>query len=307
MKKFLSMVLTLAMLVSAAAMVACSDDGEATSNKGGSNNPSGGTSPKTTTAAKPGQTTSAKEQTTAQPSQEDIDYDNLLKLYRRFEDAQVTNVEAFLQEAANKNLMLGTSASGAVGLELFDSFNEELSIYVAMNDKEAAPNLFDADSFQTEEENPENPSTKWCGGSTDNEYNCAIVWSMTGPVNVTGYSITTGNDNGKYTERGPITWRLYGCNGDIPTAKMSDVMPGEDELTYFARYMVPEGWELVDAIDAMSDGDQMKSIFPDENFAEIFVKLDKPVQYQHFMFVLDTNESDCIQMSSFNLYGTKAE
>lgn len=301
MKKLLSLALTLAMLVSAVALTACGDDSATTTGSSPTNKT---TAPKKDNSVSTTKATDPAVQTTRAPTQDDLDYDELMKLYRPFAEARVENPEAFIQDSANQNLMLGTSATGAEGLGLFDSMNEELSIWTSFENQEPM-NLFDADTFQTA---TDPKSTKWCASDSENSGASAIVWSMTAPVNVTGYSITTGDDNATYDHRGPINWRLYGCNGDIPTVRMDSVINEEDGKTYFDRYyMVPEGWELVDAVEAMKDGNPMESIFPDENFAEIFIQLPKTCTYQHFMLLIDSNEDNCIQMSSFNLYGTKAE
>lgn len=52
--------------------------------------------------------------------------------------------------------------------------------------------------------------SKWCMSlPTDGAY---IVVSVPDAVKVTGYTLTTGNDNSKYPGRNPSGWVLYGCN-----------------------------------------------------------------------------------------------
>ena len=51
--------------------------------------------------------------------------------------------------------------------------------------------------------------TKWCMNSFQS---ANIVFKTPNGVNVSGYSITTGNDNAKYKGRNPKSWILYGCN-----------------------------------------------------------------------------------------------
>ena len=51
--------------------------------------------------------------------------------------------------------------------------------------------------------------TKWCKNSFQSAY---IVFKTPNAVNVSGYSITTGNDNANYKGRNPKSWVLYGCN-----------------------------------------------------------------------------------------------
>ena len=51
--------------------------------------------------------------------------------------------------------------------------------------------------------------TKWCMNSFT--FAC-IVFKTPNVVKVSGYSITTGNDNASYNGRNPKSWVLYGCN-----------------------------------------------------------------------------------------------
>ena len=51
--------------------------------------------------------------------------------------------------------------------------------------------------------------TKWCVTSFSSAY---IIFETSSAVNVSGYSITTGNDNAENKGRNPKNWKLYGCN-----------------------------------------------------------------------------------------------
>ena len=51
--------------------------------------------------------------------------------------------------------------------------------------------------------------TKWCVTDFESAY---IIFSTDSPINVSGYSITTGNDNAENRGRNPKNWTLYGCN-----------------------------------------------------------------------------------------------
>lgn len=51
--------------------------------------------------------------------------------------------------------------------------------------------------------------TKWCVTDFKGAY---IVFQTSTAVQVSGYSITTGNDNATCTGRNPKNWTLYGCN-----------------------------------------------------------------------------------------------
>ena len=55
--------------------------------------------------------------------------------------------------------------------------------------------------------------TKWCVTGFESAY---IIFSTDSPVNVSGYSITTGNDNAENHGRNPKNWTLYGCNEENP-------------------------------------------------------------------------------------------
>ena len=54
-----------------------------------------------------------------------------------------------------------------------------------------------------------NTSTKWCVKSSGTLY---VVFSTDSPVFVSGYDMTTANDNASNSGRNPKTWTLYGCN-----------------------------------------------------------------------------------------------
>ena len=53
--------------------------------------------------------------------------------------------------------------------------------------------------------------TKWCLNFTSNG-SAYIIFSASEPIQVTGYSIVTGNDNASETGRNPKSWAIYGCN-----------------------------------------------------------------------------------------------
>ena len=53
-----------------------------------------------------------------------------------------------------------------------------------------------------------NKSTKWCIVNPNNT--CYVEFNSDIPFIPTGYILTTGNDNSKYTGRNPAGWKLYG-------------------------------------------------------------------------------------------------
>jgi hypothetical protein len=68
-----------------------------------------------------------------------------------------------------------------------------------------------------------NTSSKWClnGGEGNAIYN---IFHATQPIFVTGYKITTANDNASYAGRNPKAWILYGSTADSN--------PGKDDTSW---------------------------------------------------------------------------
>ncbi len=184
----------------------------------------------------------------------------------------------------------------------FDKMSSELSIFTSFDYRvdgtveipyydESPRTLFDGDV-----------TTKWCCSSNQVQFASAVVWSMTEAVNVDGYSITTANDNLFYTDRNPISWRLYGAN-ELPPERMDDFEPYTD-FTYLEKETVPDGWVLIDAVDAARPDDIYQSQIPDENFLEVGMMAENPGCYKYFMLLIDYCEGGTFQMSEFTLYGT---
>ncbi len=75
----------------------------------------------------------------------------------------------------------------------------------------------------------ENTSTKWClnGGEGNSIYN---IFHASLPIYVTGYKITTANDNASFPGRNPKAWQLYGSTADSN--------PGPDDAS----------WELIASV-----------------------------------------------------------
>ena len=51
--------------------------------------------------------------------------------------------------------------------------------------------------------------TKWCCNISGEAY---VIIGVSAPINVTGYTITTGGDTSIYKDRNPKSWVLFGCN-----------------------------------------------------------------------------------------------
>ncbi len=145
---------------------------------------------------------------------------------------------------------------------------------------EGAQNMFDMDT-----------ETKWCSPCVDVEGCSAIIWSMTQAVTVEGYSLTTANDNEMFTDRNPVTWRLYGAT-ELPEAITK---------AQIADGTVPDGWTLIDAVEGAN--------LPDTNFTEVAMMAELPGTYTYFMFIIDKTENvgSSLQLSEFHLYGEVQE
>ncbi|MBR0543194.1 MAG: hypothetical protein IIW98_01905 [Bacteroidaceae bacterium] len=80
-------------------------------------------------------------------------------------------------------------------------------------------------------------STKWClnGGEGNPIY---VIFHATHPIYVTGYKITTANDNASYSGRNPKTWTLYGSTADSN--------PGKDDASWEVIASVANDTKLQD-------------------------------------------------------------
>ncbi len=143
-------------------------------------------------------------------------------------------------------------------------------------------------------------TTKWCDYNSSIEWCSAVVWSMSKPVYVDGYIMINANDQAAYKDRSPTKWRLYGAN-ELPVDHMYDDIGTGDYYNYFDAETVPEGWVLIDAVDA-SDS-KGASLLPDDNSYEIAFKAENPGTYKYFMLLIDEVEGSRFQMAEFVLYG----
>ena len=120
--------------------------------------------------------------------------------------------------------------------------------------------------------------TKWCLNFTSNG-SAYIIFSASEPIQVTGYSIVTGNDNASETGRNPKSWAIYGCN---------DASADRDS----------ENWVL---IDQKNDD----TVLQDENYQKYdFTSLSNPPseKYQYFkMEITAIHSGTVMQMSELIL------
>ena len=124
----------------------------------------------------------------------------------------------------------------------------------------------------------ENTSTKWClnGGEGNAIYN---IFHASVPIFVTGYKITTANDNEKYNGRNPKSWKLYGSTADSN--------PGKDDAS----------WE---EIASVTNDTKLQ----DQNFTTYTYTLPSETTkaYQSFKWVITARKgggNDVIQVSEF--------
>ena len=115
--------------------------------------------------------------------------------------------------------------------------------------------------------------TKWCMNSFTSAY---IVFKTSNAVNVSGYSITTGNDNAKYKGRNPKSWILYGCND----------YTGTDTDTWVEIHSVTND-----------------TVLEDKNYTKYSYAFDKnTTAYTYFKLKITAIQSgDVMQMSEFEL------
>ena len=123
-----------------------------------------------------------------------------------------------------------------------------------------------------------NTSTKWClnGGEGNAAYN---IFHSSLPIYVTGYKITTANDNAQYTGRNPKAWQLYGSTADSN--------PGKDDSS----------WELIASV---TNDTKLKDV----NFTTYTYTLPAETSkaYQCFKWVITARKgggNDVIQVSEF--------
>lgn len=297
MKKYLSAALALTLLCSALALTACGDD-TAVTTAPKSKNTSAPKASNSVTTTNPdqnaGQTDKEPAVTTDVKLPEggsDDPFQAQFRLYEPIENLtqyQTNHVnltkEYFKGIVMNQSIFSGNDWTEHEGDE-FEGLG-----------KEDAPNLFDC-----------NPETKWCCGRDLVEFKSAIVWEMNEEVNVTGYSLTTGNDNDEWPDRNPVQWRLYACN-TLPEITVTQTVEGTN-VTYLEDGQVPEGWTLLDAVDASLPDDTTQSMLPDAQFTEVGLELPEAGTYKYFMLIIDYTEQNDVtfQLADFTLYGTVAE
>ncbi|MGN0569358.1 MAG: hypothetical protein ACI4N4_02515, partial [Candidatus Fimenecus sp.] len=139
---------------------------------------------------------------------------------------------------------------------------------------ETHENIFDGDT-----------ETKWCANMSGTLY---VIFKTDSPVFVSGYDITTANDNAKENGRNPKNWTLYGCNdytaGEISPADDGDVVESTGSW-------VP--------IHSVTDD----TVLEDKNFTKYSYVFEKETTaYQYYKLEITKNQGDGVmQMSEFAL------
>ena len=124
----------------------------------------------------------------------------------------------------------------------------------------------------------DNTATKWClnGGDGNAVYS---IFHASHPIFVTGYRITTANDNANYAGRNPKSWTLYGSTADSN--------PGVDDAS----------WEVIASV---SNDTKLKDV----NFTTFTYNLpaETAKAYQSFKWVITARSgggNGVIQVSEF--------
>ncbi|MGN1161529.1 MAG: hypothetical protein ACI4SX_04690, partial [Candidatus Fimenecus sp.] len=139
-------------------------------------------------------------------------------------------------------------------------------------DGERHENLCDGDIY-----------TKWCVSMRENLY---VVFKTESPVNVSGYDITTANDNEENFGRNPGSWTLYGCNDYTAKVIDPDVNIVESTGSWVPIHSVTDDTVLEDV-----NYTKYSYIFEKETTAYQYYKLE----------ITKTHGSDIMQMSEFTL------
>ncbi len=119
-------------------------------------------------------------------------------------------------------------------------------------------------------------SSKWCVHFEDEAY---VIFKTSEAVQLTGYTMVTGNDTYRYPERNPVSWRLYGASGSNA--------PNRDSSK----------WKKIDQVkndDTLGFSNQTPYKFTLSRTAD---------KYTYYMLVVDKiGSKDCMQLSEFQLH-----
>ena len=128
-------------------------------------------------------------------------------------------------------------------------------------------------------------TTKWCASMGERLY---VVFKTESPVIVSGYDITTANDNADKYGRNPKSWTLYGCNDYTAV----EIGPADDG-------MMIESTGTWEPIHSVTDDIDLQD-FNYTKYGYVFEK--ETTAYQYFKLEITANQgADVMQMSEFAL------
>ncbi len=130
-------------------------------------------------------------------------------------------------------------------------------------------------------------ATKW-GGSADINGDTYIIFRTADAVNPFFYTLTTGNDTGKYQDRNWGTWYIYGANFEGDGAATKDA----------------EGWVLIDAKENIGK-DRLHPVDAEESYFGFSTETTVPYTYYKIV-VTKAFAGDAIQMNEIH-FGTETE
>lgn len=128
-----------------------------------------------------------------------------------------------------------------------------------------------------------NSGTKWCSNKTHSDGNPWVCqFTTASPVNVTGYTLTTGNDTGSNTDRNPQIWTLE------------------------AKANYGDAWMTIDRRDVTANAsDALPTVSTTES--QIYaIDAEKQGKYQYFRFTVSQSGGDLMQLAELTLQGTAA-
>ncbi|MBO7068174.1 MAG: hypothetical protein J6W52_05790 [Bacteroidaceae bacterium] len=175
-------------------------------------------------------------------------------------------------------ILLGGHTVGQWG----DGFYGHLIDGIALNTKE-----MQTDPETGEEKEVEVKATKW-GGLADANGDTYIIFRTMDKTNPFFYTLTTGNDTGRFPERNWGTWYIYGANFD-----------GDADATKDA-----EGWVLVDSKENIGQ-DRLHPVNAEPSYFGFSTETTEPYTY-YKVVVTKAYEGNSIQMNEIH-FGTPEE
>jgi len=208
----------------------------------------------------------------------DIRYDDNGKETGRTEilpSGEIGYIQSMVKAATDGTyILLGGHTEGQWG----DGFYGHLIDGIALNSTEVDP--------ETGQETKVN-ATKW-GGQADANGNTYIIFRTAGKTNPFFYTLTTGNDTGRFYERNWGTWYIYGANFDYDTQATKDA----------------EGWVLIDTKENIGQ-DRLHPVDAEPSYFGFSTETTESYTY-YKVVVTKAFKGDAIQMNELH-FGTEEE